>query len=816
MKSVINYLDLKGRTVSRKELEAIQKQARKDQQIRVDQKILALLKNYPETKSFKIKDIDKSTLGLNGLSALNGLEQLPSNFSDGFSAGLNKAVSSSEIYQYITDTILQLIDSDKELPWKKPWTSGIPGFSATNFDSKKAYRGINAVMLNDIYPSYEVYEYEIPYFLTFKQIEKLGGTLQKGAKGYRVVYFTILYKWEDADAGLEIGTYNKQKFIRWITKNKGKLTIFKRGDYPISTIVSWATIPILKYYNVFNADKIDGIDWKLDQIKPPKEVEPIDIAENIVNAWETKPPIKNKGDQAFYIPLRDSITMPPQDFFDSTQEYYGTLFHELIHSTGHPNRLKRDMSGRFGTPEYAFEELIAELGASFLNGESGILFHNLNNSAAYLKGWRSRLKENMKQDNRFFFRASSAAQAGADLILDRDEEGIPKYMRDDKNKDEAIKEALDNSKKSKAKESKAKSPQNLSQLKKFLTRTPKEVVYYFHFGTKKMEKRTIEKVTSTGLESRNSIGTERFANWNAAKDWTFGKDYAAYVSSTLMGTFAFFYEKPDQKLLDQALQEITTGKKKSPQQLELVLNGKKKSPEGLNGPVDDLIENTDKLLETAAKGQELIEKVKTIPGKVLSIADMLSMKFEKLPFKGKWAEFMQNVPPNLRLMVYGQGKNGKTSFSFQFAEYLSQFGKVLYNLADQGISGTTQDLIRSTGLAKASNIVLSGGRSIDELRQAIKESNPQFIFIDLMNNYEVDPRSFEGFMKQEFPEKAFILVMEATKGEDFRGEGTWLNIVDAKIFCKEFIAYNNGRLGFGEFVIWPERVAQMKRDRGEE
>jgi hypothetical protein len=84
-----------------------------------------------------------------------------------------------------------------------------------------------------------------------------------------------------------------------------------------------------------------------------------------------------------------------------------------------------------------------------------------------------------------------------------------------------------------------------------------------------------------------------------------------------------------------------------------------------------------------------------------------------------------------------------------------------------------------------------------------------------MNNYEIDPRTFETFMKEEFPSKGFILVMEATKGEDFRGEGTWLNIVDAKIFVKDFIAYNSGRLGFGEFVVWPEKVAQMKKESEE-
>jgi antirestriction protein ArdC len=448
MKTVQKFIGLKGKTISRQDFEDLQKEARKGGYFRLDEKIMALLKNYPNQTSFTIKQVDPDSLQLKGESTLNGLEQLPFNFSDGFTTGLNKAVSSDDIYQYITDTLLELISTDKQLPWQKGWETGIPGLAATNFESKKAYRGINAVMLNMVYPEFPAYAYDIPYFLTFKQIEKLGGTLQKGAKGYRVIYYTILYKWADAEAKLEFGTYNKAKFIRWLQANKARLNILKSGN-DIATVVRLATVPIMKYYNIFNADKIDGIDWKLEELKEEKPIVPIDTAEQIVEAWEDKPPIAHKGDAAFYRPSNDSITMPPKSQFNAMEQYYGTLFHEMIHSTGHPKRLNRDMGGGMQTKSYAFEELIAELGASFINGESGILFFNLNNSAAYLKGWRKRLETNMKGDNKFFFRASSRAQAAADLILDRSEEGIPKYLRDDKTKDKIIKEAIDNSRSSK-------------------------------------------------------------------------------------------------------------------------------------------------------------------------------------------------------------------------------------------------------------------------------------------------------------------------------------------------------------------------------
>src|SRR5690606_5012741 len=113
----------------------------------------------------------------------------------------------------------------------------------------------------------------------------------------------------------------------------------------------------------------------------------------------------------------DVVVMPKLEQFDNPQEFYSTLFHELVHSTGAKHRLNRDMTGRYGSKPYAFEELIAELGASFLCGWSGILYFTLKNSAAYIRGWSKRLVENMTKDPKFFVQAASKAQQAADYIL---------------------------------------------------------------------------------------------------------------------------------------------------------------------------------------------------------------------------------------------------------------------------------------------------------------------------------------------------------------------------------------------------------------
>src|SRR5690606_38187978 len=102
--------------------------------------------------------------------------------------------------------------------------------------------------------------------------------------------------------------------------------------------------------------------------------------------------------------------------------------HELGHSTGAPNRLNRDLSGRFGSKKYAFEELIAELNAVFVSAEAGFMWHTNKNHAGYIKGWNEALTQ-IEDDNRFVMRAASQAQKATDFILQPDADGNPTYLK---------------------------------------------------------------------------------------------------------------------------------------------------------------------------------------------------------------------------------------------------------------------------------------------------------------------------------------------------------------------------------------------------
>jgi antirestriction protein ArdC len=118
------------------------------------------------------------------------------------------------------------------------------------------------------------------------------------------------------------------------------------------------------------------------------------------------PPFNHRGDVASYNKLVDVVAMPNRSCFDGSEEYYSTLFHELVHSTGHPGRLNRSTLTdfeRFGDEIYSREELVAEMGAAFLAGYCGIENHTINNSAAYLASWL----EALKNDHRMVLIAAS-------------------------------------------------------------------------------------------------------------------------------------------------------------------------------------------------------------------------------------------------------------------------------------------------------------------------------------------------------------------------------------------------------------------------
>lgn len=254
------------------------------------------------------------------------------------------------VYEIATEKILEHLENGT-IPWKKPWkTNNTPISKQTN----KPYTGINRFLLS-------LLPFESPEYITYKQAQKLGGRIRKGSKSHPVFYFNFFEK-EQRD------------------KN-GKLET--------------VSIPFLRYYNVFNMEQTEGIDYKIpDPITTT--IEPIESAEKILSSMYEYPTIQPGGGRAYYNPNQDYIGIPYKAKFTSAEEYYSTLYHEIIHSTGHKSRIDRKFGTSFGDHAYSKEELVAEFGATYLCSLAGIETTTIENSAAYIASWLKVLKNNSK------------------------------------------------------------------------------------------------------------------------------------------------------------------------------------------------------------------------------------------------------------------------------------------------------------------------------------------------------------------------------------------------------------------------------------
>jgi antirestriction protein ArdC len=186
-------------------------------------------------------------------------------------------------------------------------------------------------------------------------------------------------------------------------------------------------MPVLRFYRVFNATQVEGIEdhpaLQALKVEPQIEFEPLAACARIAASMPNAPRLTHNEQRAYYSPHDDLVNMPEPETFKGSEEYYATLFHELTHSTGHRSRLFRSSfdAGKiaaFGSNEYGEEELTAEMGASFLCGESGISPATIDNAAAYINGWMHKIKG----DPKLVIIAAARAQKAADYILDREVE----------------------------------------------------------------------------------------------------------------------------------------------------------------------------------------------------------------------------------------------------------------------------------------------------------------------------------------------------------------------------------------------------------
>ena len=274
----------------------------------------------------------------------------------------------NSIYQEVTDQIISEIEKGA-MPWVKPWKSD--SSVEKNIVSKREYNGINRLILGMMT---HFKGYQSPFYGSFKQWQDLGGTVKKGEKGIKIVFYKPVVKTEQ-------------------NANTGESESFAYS--------------CLKTYFVFNADQVEGIEFEKPTVSP-RVYDPQPALDDRI--LKTGANIKHGGGSAFFSPTGDFIGMPNRDTFNDDSSYYATILHELTHWSGAKHRLDRDLSGKFGNSKYAFEELVAELGAAFLCQDyqiQGELRH-----AGYIQNWLTCLKEN----NQAIFKAAALAQKAADYI----------------------------------------------------------------------------------------------------------------------------------------------------------------------------------------------------------------------------------------------------------------------------------------------------------------------------------------------------------------------------------------------------------------
>ena len=279
--------------------------------------------------------------------------------------------------QETVEKLIQAIDSGVK-PWVMPFDCPSLG-RPQNFLNQTRYKGANAVLLH-----MEAYlkGYSCNKWLTYNQISELKGKVRKGERAKKVFFFTYVEKTLESEPDSENAATIKSP--RW------------------------------KYFNVFNLDQTEGIadsdhaaNLSEDDFMSNLSVDGLIAATKaVINHSDRK--------AAFYNPNDDFIHLPYQRHFHSVDGYYATLLHELVHWTGHQSRLHRLTTvNRYGNHAYCFEELVAELGSTFLSMDLNVKA-DIENHASYLENWSKLLQDK----HMAFFKAASLAETAMQYLYD--------------------------------------------------------------------------------------------------------------------------------------------------------------------------------------------------------------------------------------------------------------------------------------------------------------------------------------------------------------------------------------------------------------
>ena len=269
----------------------------------------------------------------------------------------------------VTQRLMHLIESGEFSAFVKSW-SNRQASQPVNFLTGKPYTGVNVWLLG-------MTEFSRPEWLTYKQAKELGGQVRKGESATLACFYSPMVSSKKDEEG------------------------------------KFSTYSLLKHFNLFNVEQIDGLNLpELPALPTPSGSEMAVFLRG--RAADLKIGVQHLGDKAFYSRTLDTITLPSTEFV-SDAAYSAVLAHELIHATGAPNRLNRKKGEKFGDQDYAFEELVAELGSAFLCSDFGISSQYGCQHASYLDSWLRCLGS----DKKAFFKASALADKAYKLIINK-------------------------------------------------------------------------------------------------------------------------------------------------------------------------------------------------------------------------------------------------------------------------------------------------------------------------------------------------------------------------------------------------------------
>ncbi|KQP48883.1 antirestriction protein ArdC [Methylobacterium sp. Leaf399] len=281
----------------------------------------------------------------------------------------------ADLHERVTATILQQLDTADPATWTPPWHGADP--LPRNALTGKRYRGLNILAL---WCAAQADGYTDARWATYRQWAALGAQVRRGERG------TLILFYKDLPTGARTDTTHGTS---------------ADSDTTTARFVARAS-------TVFNIAQVDAAPQATAPTGLPPTPQP--TYDTFVTA--TGAIIHTGGTRACYTPATDTIRMPPRNAFRTPEGYAGTLAHELVHWTGAPHRLARDLTGRFKRRAYAAEELIAELGAAFVLADLGLARTPHPDHAAYLASWLPLLTAN----SRALATAAAAGSRAADYL----------------------------------------------------------------------------------------------------------------------------------------------------------------------------------------------------------------------------------------------------------------------------------------------------------------------------------------------------------------------------------------------------------------